>query len=410
MVKNINLVMVFLSLYITVSLFAKDNFNIYWFEGHSKNGHDFRFSNWPPYSPEFNISTERLDNPNTYNRIKMLLEDSVATGIIQYNDLPGEVKEEFYYEIASLPTTFFFQAYNIIDKKSYPYERFPTFLTPFVDTKNVNYYVVDDFHEDIWLAEEASDFSHLLRQSNKDKLLLACPGIQSIINKQNLDLDNYDLVAFQNYPLIKRFNEYENIENKIPLYNNFRYFHKDLKTCESIMKEYKQTNLNKISYGFALQAFHDNRRIDKGSSATAYRFPTYEEFRFMFYDAIICGAEFLCIYNSFQISKDCYEDVKNIIHEFRDFDFDEAIANGNLQANFYVKETEMEIASITFLYEDIYYSILANISEKHRTVRLEINKRKSLKILDISNNELKLSYNNLNLVLNPYDIILVKLK
>jgi hypothetical protein len=389
-------------------LTSTDTFDIYWFEGHSKNGHGFRYSNWEPYFPEFEISTAHLEPSNTFHRIQMLLADSVATGIVQYNDLPFNQKKEFYQNLEQLNCTFFFQAYEK-DKNglSYPLANFPEYLTPFLRNQKFNWYAIDDFHEKTWKPETSSQYSEVLRKANPTKKLLACPSISTIIHNQNFIFQNYDMIAPQNYPLIGFFDEYKNLDKEIPRFNNFKTFHKNAVSAKKKIHEQNIRLENPIKYGITLQAFHENRPIERNRKIGIWRFPDYEEFRFMFYDAIICGAEFLCIYNSFQMSKECYENVKKVIHEFRYSKLDKAIVQGVEIFDFFEPVANIETKIV--LYKGTYYCLIAHLSDKKATSTLKLNSKYQKELSSMKyDSKLKRVKSNVVLKLQPYDIKIIE--
>ena len=402
-------------------------FPVNWYESYSQNGNYFANSRWTPYSPKFELASSNLKRNNTFERIGRLYKDGIATGIIQYINFENTKHIEIVEEnILRYDLEFFLQIYDLDNRVTKPLDHFPHNYDVFNKNDRVHWYYSDDLSRE-WNAKNSKLISEILRKKNPDKLLMSCSRLYNYQGDESFILDYTDLIAPQFYPLGKHIYEDVNIFEEIPLFYNHTKFHQQLLEGKEVIINYNRSHLHKVYYLSTLASFHLNNEIGKYIS----RFPSYEEFRYQFYDSIICGAKGINIFCFYRSDHRSYENAKRIITEFRESGFEKAVLLGNYKPEIfnydYLKINNdindkygKDLYDIDFcLYEgsECYYLIVSNNANLNNNVCFEIIQESIADLEEVYMDE-KLMMQNIKvpfkenfffLNMNPYEVKLIKI-
>ena len=228
-----------------------------------------------------------------------------------------------------------------------------------------------------------------------------------------------DIISPQNYPLQTILEYYDNLENAIPKFHNFTIFH-----WTALKGKILISKVNERKYYFnTLGVFHINRKPGK----IVWRYPDFEELKYQFYDAIICGAKGIIFFSFNRLNADTYSIIKKIVSEFRKTKFEDAVINGkycpeiiqsdNLKINNDVSDQYgkdlWDCDYALYYYNEIYYLIISNNSSFSFEVQLNFDDLKIMKIEQIVENEkvqkIRFQNNSFDLHLSKYEIALFKI-
>ena len=351
-------------------------FPINWYESYASDMSHYTFTNWKPYAPRFISSYNDLSEKDAFHRIEKLAKDRVATGVIIYNQLNDEKAPVIINEIVnSVNIEYYIQIYDKIKGKSTPLKNFPRSQAILKNNPHINWYFIDDFNECNWTSDKSKVFSRILRLESQNKYLMSASGLDNYLGNGNYLLDDVDIIAPQLYPLLRTVTKDQNLNEAIPKFYGHQSFHKRVLKGKNLVIDYNKTHNRKIYYFVTLAIYHNNR---KNFKATVARFPTYSEFRFQFFDAIIGGAKGINIYSNFSCSKESYESAKRVISEFRNSGFEQAVVNGiyspsaiqiiNVDRN--CKENDIDYCCYNFQNE--LYIIFSNISNIPQRICFEL--------------------------------------
>lgn len=300
-------------------------FQINWYEGNTQNGEIFGNSDWKPYSPRFKQAYEDIPIKDTYHRIQQVYNDGLATGIILYNSIYNAFDQVMVEKIvSSFNMEFYLRTYDMRNKHIYPLSEYPLPFEKYKDNNRVHWYFNDDIDQKYWTEDNVEIAYDFLNQVNSTKYFFSACGMFNYLGKHEFLLNYVDIIAPQIYPVKRKFDKKTNIINNIPPFYNHTRFHKESLNGKKLVIEYNKANNRHIYYLNTLATYHRNDPIGK----TISRFPTYEEFRYQFYDAIICGAKGINIYCFYRSDYQSYENAKRIITEFRKSGFENALLFG----------------------------------------------------------------------------------
>ena len=413
-------------------LFKEDElyFPIQWYDGYTAKGELFGLTKWAPYAPSFEQAYGELKIKDSYHRIKKIYEDSIATGIILYNRLSNNEDEALVRKLVNeFNLEFYLTIYGMKNNRSYPLETFPPLFEEYKDNPRVNWYFNDDIHKENWNNKSTERFYNLLKERTPTKYLLSACSILNYKDSEKYLLDYVDIIAPQIYPCRKRLLIYKNLDEAIPEFYNHTKFHKSVLKGKKIVNEYNKRHSKKIYYFVTLATYHINKKIVKLIS----RFPTYKEFRYQFYDAIIGGAKGINIYCFYRSNKEAYENAKKIIEEFRQTGFEKAVILGKYYPQEIVNDSLLINNDIKnkygkdlwdcdytiYQYKDVYYLIISNNSNIPYRVPIIFRHKKMKRVFEIFSNENglveKVEYDVINgekflVRMVPYEIKLVTIQ
>ena len=405
----------------------KPYFPIMWYEGYSSNGANFSKTDWSPYSPNFISPFNDLSNKDSFHRIGKLYADSIATGIILYNRFYKNQDSILVNNlISNYNFEFYLQTYSFNKKKTSPIiqnrEFYDKILSKYKGNCRVNIYFNDDVNASFWNENNTSTYFKFLRETVPEKYFLSATSIYGYLNPDFEYLINYvDIIAPQIYPCRKKVKTGSDLIKEIPEFYHHTWFHKMALNGKNIVTNYNKEHSAQKIYFVTLGTYHINR------TGRISRFPTYNELKFQFYDAIICGAkgiDFFCYYRSDLTS---YKNIKKIVSEFRKTKFEDAVINGkycpeiiqsdNLKINNDVSDQYgkdlWDCDYALYYYNEIYYLIISNNSSFSFEVQLNFDDLKIMKIERIVENEkvqkIRFQNNSFDLHLSKYEIALFKI-
>ena len=392
----------------------KPYFPINWYESYASDMKHYTFTDWKPYAPNFIPSYNDLSTKDAFHRIEKLAKDSIATGVIIYNQLNDKKASPIISKIVnSINIEYYIQIYEKVHRKSEPLERFPKSQRILEKYRNVNWYFIDDYNSFYWTSEKAELFSKILRSRDSNKYLISACSLNDYLGCGNYILNDVDIVAPQLYPLYKTVLKSDDLYNAIPEFYHHDKYHKWLLKGKKLIIDYNKKHDRKIYYFVTLAIFHNNKLEEK---ATVIRFPTYGELRFQFFDAIICGAKGINFYSNFSCNKKTYENAKKIISEFRNTGFEKAVINGKYSPSLICLSSRKndkennKISGIDFCcykYNKTLYVIISNFTNEYQKITLALRNKKSFIIGNSLSN--KRTFQNFDISFKPFEIKLLKI-
>ncbi len=382
---------------------GKKYFPINWYESYYPNLSHYEKTKWKPYAPSFKQPFHYLKKQDAYHRIKKLIDDGVATGVILYMKNNANAFGIVDSLATNLKVEFYPQFYNKHSKMNFPAEKLEAYKIKLLNNKNVNVYFNDDILPENWTKNKVDRFTQIIRNNWKNKYLLSCSALRNYENQSLNIIDNVDIIAPQLYPLINKSNLKTDLLVSIPQYHNFERYYQDLIGLKQIVLNYNKNHSHKIYEGVTLADYH----LDRKNYAILSRFPTYKEFLYEFYTAVICGVKEINIFADFATNEESYRNIKKIIRNFRKSNLEKSIIFGKYNPTaIEIKDNlfQDKIDYCCYIYDKKKYVIISNISSKIQDITLKnIDDEKMI----LTDWKLKKTENNIsekNLLLKPFEI------
>lgn len=378
-------------------------FQINWYESYYPNLSHYEKTKWKPYAPSFKQPFHFLKKQDAYHRIKKLIDDGVATGVILYmknNAIAFNIVDSL---ATHLDVEIYPQLYNKYSKKNFPADKLEDYKIKLLSNKNVNVYFNDDILPENWTKFEVKNFAEILHKNGENKYFLSCSALQNYENPRLNIIDNVDIIAPQLYPLVGRANIKNDLYSTIPKFHNFDKYYLQLIRLKKLVLNYNENHIHKIYEGVTLADYHLNRK----NYAVLSRFPTYKEFRYEFYTAIICGAKAINIFADYASNEESYENVKKIIHEFKDTKLGKSVLYGkyNPQA-VEIRDNlfQYTIDYCCYIYDKKKYVIISNPSARIQEITLKNNDGEKMNLTDWKSKKTEKNIYQKSFFLKPFEI------
>ena len=382
-------------------------FPINWYESYYPELSHYEKTNWKPYSPSFKQPFHSLKNRDAYHRIKKLIDDNVATGVILYmknNKVAFSIVDSL---AKKMDIEIYPQIYNKHLGKNIPPEMLENYKFATLENDNVNIYFNDDVLPEIWSFENTKRYAEILHESFNSKYLMSCCAMINYLKNTKYINDEADIIAPQLYPLINKGNIKKDLYEIIPKDYHFHQFYQQLITLKQHTINYNKRNEHQIYEFVTLANFHLNRKNWSHIS----RFPSYEEFRYEFFTSVICGAKGVNIFSNFACNEESYNSVKKVIEEFR------GVEDSILHGVYSPKEIQIEgnlfgnnIDFACYVINQNKFVIISNTSWKMQDITLKNIDAKNMMIYDFDTKKTKNEVSKLDLLLKPFEIKILKIR
>ncbi len=382
---------------------GQNYFPINWYESYYPDMSHYGKTDWKPYSPSFQQPFHSLEKRDSYHRIKKLIDDNVATGVILYLK-----NHEYIFDIVdslakNIDIEIYPQIYNKYSGKNYPASKLESYKIEVLKNKNINVYFNDDLIPTIWTQKNTENFANIIRNSGENKYLMSCSALSNYTGDTNYLNDYNDIIAPLFYPLRKQANIKKNLLKTIPPFCGFQKFYEKLISFKKHIIEYNSTYKHQIYEAVTLSNYHIGRK----NWAHVSRLPSYEEFRYQFFTAIICGAKGINIFANFACNEESYLNVKKIITDFRNSGVEKSILSGKYSPNIVIIENGKDNIGIDYCCYKLDKKtivIISNNSEEKQNITLKSTDPKIIKILDFDTKLVTSNIYQKGFIMNPFEI------
>jgi hypothetical protein len=381
-------------------------FQINWYESYYPNLSHYEKTKWKPYAPAFKQPFHSLKKRDSYHRIKKLVDDKVATGVILYMKNNAAAFNVVDSLAQKLDIEIYPQIYNKHSTVNYPAQKLEDYKIKLLNNKNVNIYFNDDIHPENWDKISVDNFAHILR--SKNKYLLSCSALINYEDKELNIIDNVDIIAPQLYPLRNKSEIKTDLFTTIPEYHNFEKYYHDLIELKKVVLDYNRTHLHQIYEGVTLADYHLNR----ANYAVISRFPSYKEFYYEFYTALICGVKEINIFANFASNEESYKNIKKIINKFRNSNLEKSIILGEYSPNaveIKINSLQNEIDYCCYILDKKKYVIISNTSSKIQDLVLKNSNNNKMFLMNWETKKTAENITELELLLKPFEIKIFKI-